>query len=355
MSHPLSKGATGSGQITIASLDDRPDAEWDAFVRGDANGSFFHLKGWKTAIEGSLGHRCHYLFAEADGRICGVLPLVHVKSRLFANALISTGFTVLGGPITTNDEARIALEREAVSLAERLDVAYLEFRLRQPRNLNWPRNDTLYFNFRKSLEPDFDRTMAAIPRRRRAAIRSGIKNGLVAETTADVSEFYPVFAESNRDHGTPVMHERFFRALSERFGDDCEITTVRHNGEIVASAMCFHFRDEMIPYYGGGTAVARQLAAHDFMYWDIMRRASENGCRVMDLGRSKRGTGAFKWKKLWGLEPEPLHYEFKLLRRDDVPAFNPTNPKYSHLVSLWRRLPLPVANRIGPMIARGLG
>jgi hypothetical protein len=36
-------------------------------------------------------------------------------------------------------------------------------------------------------------------------------------------------------------------------------------------------------------------------------------------------------------------------------SVNPLDPKYSLQVKLWSKLPLAVANRLGPMIARGLG
>ena len=70
--------------------------------------------------------------------------------------------------------------------------------------------------------------------------------------------------------------------------------------------MNFYFRDEVLPYYGGGTAFARQRAGNDFMYWEVMRRAADRGCRLFDFGRSKLGTGAFDFKKNWGFTPEQL-------------------------------------------------
>ena len=46
--------------------------------------------------------------------------------------------------------------------------------------------------------------------------------------------------------------------------------------------------------------MARVLAANDFMYWEVMRRASERGYRVFDFGRSKVGTGSYAFKCNWG-------------------------------------------------------
>jgi len=119
--------------------------------------------------------------------------------------------------------------------------------------------------------------------------------------------------------------------------------------------MSFYFRDEVLPYYGGGTELAREVAGNDFMYWEVMRRACERGLRVFDYGRSKRGTGSFDFKKNWGFEPQPLHYEYRLVRGKRVPEHNPLNPRYRLLIKLWQRLPLALANRIGPHIVKNLG
>jgi FemAB-related protein (PEP-CTERM system-associated) len=119
--------------------------------------------------------------------------------------------------------------------------------------------------------------------------------------------------------------------------------------------MNFYWRDEVVPYYGGGTAAARQCHANDFMYWEVMRHAAARGCRVFDFGRSKIGTGAFSFKKNWGFTPTPLEYRFLVRPGDTIPEVNPLNPKYRLMIAAWKRLPLPVANLIGPFLVRGVG
>jgi FemAB-related protein (PEP-CTERM system-associated) len=119
--------------------------------------------------------------------------------------------------------------------------------------------------------------------------------------------------------------------------------------------LSFYFRDEVLPYYAGEVEAARDLAANDFKYWELLRRACERGLCSFDFGRSKRGTGAFAFKKNWGLEPMPLAYEYCLYRREHIPEHNPLNPRYRVLMALWRRLPIPVANLVGPHLVKGLG
>jgi hypothetical protein len=115
------------------------------------------------------------------------------------------------------------------------------------------------------------------------------------------------------------------------------------------------FRDEVLPYYAGDDLAARDLAANDFKYWELMRRSCARGLKVFDYGRSKQGTGPYAFKKNWGFEPQPLHYEYCLYKRDAVPQNNPSNPKYQLMIKTWRRLPIGVANWLGPFIVRSLG
>jgi FemAB-related protein (PEP-CTERM system-associated) len=329
---------------------------WDAFVFAEPGATFFHRFGWKRVLEQAWGHRTHFLLAERDGRIEGVLPLAEIRSRLFGHALISTPFCVYGGIVAGNEPARAALDRAAVELAESLGVGHLEYRDRDaPARTDWPGTD-LYVTFRKELDPDVEKNMLAIPRKQRAMVRKGIKNGLGVELESGVDGFFSVYADNVRRHGTPAMSKRYFALLREEFGDDCDVLLVRSpDGKVVSGVLSFYFRDEILPYYAGDALEARALAANDFKYWELMRRACERGIRVFDYGRSKVGTGPYDFKRNWGFEPIPLQYRYKLIRADAVPENNPNNPKYRLFIKTWQRLPLALTNFLGPYIVRNLG
>ena len=113
----------------------------------------------------------------------------------------------------------------------------------------------------------------------------------------------------------------------EVFGDDADIVTILDQETPIASVMNFYFRNEVLPYYGGGTALARSRAGNDFLYWETMRRAADRGCRMFDFGRSKIGTGAFSFKHNWGFEPAKLHYRFRLKPGAVDPGPQPAEPE----------------------------
>jgi FemAB-related protein (PEP-CTERM system-associated) len=152
-----------------------------------------------------------------------------------------------------------------------------------------------------------------------------------------------------------MFPRKYFSALRHIFGQDCDIIIVLDKGEPVSAVMNFYFKGTVMPYYGGGTRAARHSGANDFLYWEVMRRAAQRGCRTFDFGRSKAHTGAFAFKKNWGFEPQWLEYEYWLKPGTLIPIKNPSNPKYSLLIEAWKRLPLPVANALGPLLIRGLG
>lgn len=340
----------------LAAQDRSVSARWDAFVLGQPDATFFHRSGWLRVIESVFGHRCFFLYAERDGVIEGVLPLAQIKSRLFGHSVASLPFAVYGGVVAQNDEAAAALEAEAEKVARGLGADHLEYRyLGTTRHADWPRQD-LYVTFRKAILPDEEANMLAIPRKQRAMVRKGMGNGLKAEIDPNADRFFDLYADNVLRHGTPAMPKKYFQALLDEFGADAEVLTVTGpDGRPLSSVLSFYFRDEVLPYYAGDDEAARGLAANDFKYWELMRRACARGLKVFDYGRSKQGTGPYSFKKNWGFEPQPLSYEYRLFTRDAIPQNNPNNPKYQLMIKAWRKLPIGVANWLGPFIVKNLG
>jgi FemAB-related protein (PEP-CTERM system-associated) len=328
---------------------------WDAFAKGCEQATFFHRASWQTILHDVFRLNTHFLYAEVDGRIEGLLPLAHVKSLLFGSSLVSLPFAVYGGVASASPESADALEDAAQDLARKLKVSHLELRNVGPRHAEWPLQD-LYATFRKNILPEEEANLLAIPRKQRAMVRKGIANGLRSELDTSVDRFFGLYADNVHRHGTPCLPRRYFEALRQEFGQDCEVqTVVDKDGQAVSSVLSFYFRDEVLPYYAGDANAARELAANDFKYWELMRRACGRGLTVFDYGRSKKGTGSYSFKKNWGFEPQPLHYEYCLYKRDSVPQNNPLNPKFQLLIGAWRRMPIGMANWLGPIVVRHLG
>lgn len=336
----------------------RDDAAYDAYLAKAELATPFHRRAWGEAVAAACGHSQHHLVAKRGADAVGILPLTEVRSRLFGKALISNGFAVAGGPLADDAAALSALDGEAERLARAKGVQVVEFRGVDHRHGGLARKSGIYAGFTRELSPSSDDNLKAIPRKQRAEVRKSLKSDLVVEVGRDeraLVRHYAVYSESVRNLGTPVFPQALFREVLARFGDDADILTVLADGEAVASVLSVYDAGTVYPYWGGGIFAARQLKANEHMYWMLMEHARERGCTVFDFGRSKAGTGPFNYKKNWGFEPQPLEYEYILLNGAQMPDLNPNNPKFQMMTKAWSRLPLWLANRIGPPIAKNLG
>lgn len=342
--------------IEIKNLDCASEAAWEKFVASCPEATFFHKAGWRRVIEKSFGQRAYFLYAESAGEIQGVLPLIHVKSLLFGSGLISTAFTVGGGTAALNDAARHALDRHAQHLCGKLGAGYIEYRGVDYVPEGWAHRNDLYYSFCWDIAPKEEDNLKQIPRKQRAVVRKALEADLGCDIETSVDNFFALFSASVHRLGTPVQSKKYFTNLLQEFGPDgCDILTITANGQPMSSVLSFYFRDSVLPYFTGGAIAARQYGANDLMYWRLMRRAYERGYKVFDFGRSKAGTGPYSFKKNWGFTPTPITHAYYLPDGGDLPNTNPTNPKYELMIKAWRRMPLALANMIGPFIIRGIG
>lgn len=331
----------------------------DAYVAAHPQGSAFHRAAWSRAVERGCGQAAHYLVAGGEGNLRGVLPLTEVHSPLFGRALASAGFAVGGGPIGDDQATVDALAEAAWILAGRLSCPSLELRGGAlPSVDGWHVEEGSYAGFARALAADDEAELLAIPRKQRAEVRRAQGFDLavrIGRGEQDRGDHYAVYAESVRNLGTPVFPRSLFDAVLDLFGEDADILTVSHEGRPLASVFSLYHKGVVMPYWGGGTRDARTWRANDMMYYALMCHARGRGCSAFDFGRSKFGTGAFAFKKNWGFEPAPLAYAIRTADGQEPRQINPLSPRYRLQIALWQKLPLGVANRLGPWIAKGLG
>ena len=321
------------------------DARVDTFVRAHPDATPFHLPAWSRAVERGCGQRARFLVGERAGEIVGLLPLTEVRSPLFGKSLVSAGFAVDGGVLGEGVEPLAAAAKA---------LGYPSIELRGgAAPAGWTVDTHTNLGFARPLAADDEAELLAIPRKQRAEVRKALANDLevVTGSLGLAAEHYRIYAESVRNLGTPVFPGRMFREVLATM--DADILTVRHRGKAVASVLSLYFNGTVYPYWGGGTAAARGLRANDRMYFALMGHARARGCTRFDFGRSKAGSGPAAFKKNWGFEGVPLAYA--RWSTGPLREVNPHNPKYALMVRAWKKLPLPVAMRLGPWISRGLG
>jgi FemAB-related protein (PEP-CTERM system-associated) len=312
---------------------------------------------WQRTIYETFRHRPFHLAAKtASGRLLGVLPLFLVRSRIFGRLLVSTPQAAYGGILADSDSTAQALFKGAAEIANELQVQFLELRSFQNKI---PADSILekdiYVTFRTELNQDPEASMLAIPRKTRAEVREGIKHGLEFKAEAiGAADFFNVYSRSVHQLGTPVFPRQLFENGLLQFGSDCKIFSVHWQGKVVAAVWTLFYKDEVVPYFGGSIREYNRLAVNSFMYGMLIKYGCENGYKIFDFGRSKKGTGSFDFKRRWGMTMTQLPYQYLLVRQPSMPDTSPLNPKFSKAIRMWQWLPLPVTQVVGPFISKHL-
>jgi FemAB-related protein (PEP-CTERM system-associated) len=330
---------------------DGTSAGWDAFVREQSGWSHFHLHGWRRVIAEVFGHECPYLAAwTADGRMAGVLPLVHVRSRVFGRFLVSMPFVNYGGPLG-GDEAVRALTDAAATHARDTGAGLLELRsrLQLPIDLT-PSHRKITVT--RDLPPTSELLWKSLDAKVRSQIRRPQKDGVTLRSGADQLEpFFRVFAQHMRDLGTPTQPLRLFEEVSRVFGDDVVFTCAYHQGRAIAAGCGIRWGREFEMTWASALVEFKSLSANMLLYWGMMEQAVASGVFTFNFGRCTPGSGTHRFKQQWGGRDEQLWW-YHLSDRGVVKAPSPDDKAYSWGPRLWKRLPVAVATTLGPRIVR---
>ena len=329
------------------------EQRWDRFVQEHPRASFFHLIGWKRIIEKTFGHTARYFYCEREGKITGIAPIFECSNWLIGRCFISVPLAAYGGIIANDPESEQALLVHAKRLAQSASAEYVELRLRNGTALRDFHANPLYVTFTAPLFSDPAANLKRLPKDTRYMIRKAEKAGLrIQRGSEQMDVFYELFAQSMHRLGTPVFPSALFRNIVDEFPDRTQLMLVYDETRAVAGVLSFFFRDVILPYYAGATSEATRLAANNFMYWELIKWAGEQGFQTFDFGRSKKGTGAYAFKSQWNMNVEQLEYQVFLVKRKSVPNFSPVNPKFEMAIRLWQNLPLSVTKWLGPSAVR---
>lgn len=344
-----------SGSVRVTEAGDDAAAEWDGFVSADRGGSLYHAWAWRRHLEAESGQPCHYLLArDARGRVCGVLPLARLKSRLFGDFLVSLPYLNYGGVVAGSPEAEAALTGHAVELARRLRVSHLELREAAPRD-GWPvRTDKVAMLL--DLAASEDEQWKALGSKLRAQIRRPLReNPSMRFGGAElVEDFYRVFSRNMRDLGTPVYARGFFERIAADPATGAALAVAYVAGRPAAAGFLVSGAGTTEIPWASSLREWNRTGINMYLYWEILKHCIRRGDRRFDFGRSSVGGGTYRFKAQWGARPKPLFWNYWLAPGRGMPGLTPANPKFSAAIGLWRRLPVWAANRLGPPIVRRL-
>jgi FemAB-related protein (PEP-CTERM system-associated) len=332
------------------------DPAWDAFVDSHPEATNYHRSGWKRVVEKSFGHEGIYLTARADdGSVQGVLPLVHIKSPLFGNVIVSVPFFNYGGLLCNGIEAEEALLAEAEIIKRTLGVDHLELRhlgRSSPGLVTKNHKVTMILDLASDEEVQWQGFNAKVRNQVRKAQKGGLEIRIGGFDLLD--GFYEVFCRNMRDLGTPVYAKKFFRNILRVFPDHTRILSVFLHGDVIASGVLTWHRDSLEVPWASSIRDYRDLCPNNLLYWEAIRFAIGMGIKKFDFGRSTPDEGTYRFKKQWGARPVQLYWQYLLGNAKHVPEVSPANPRYRLAIKIWQNLPVGVTKLIGPSIVRSI-
>jgi FemAB-related protein (PEP-CTERM system-associated) len=348
--------ATQVADIKVSLADESDRDAWNAYANNARVSEAYHLYDWRDIFENVFGNDTYYLVArDSCGSVCGLLPLVHLKSWIFGSFLVSVPCFNYCGILADSHDVATSLAEAAAALASDIGAKHVEMRHRDNVRLDLPFRDDKV-SMQLELPDSEDDLWSSFSSKLRAQIRRPTKEGAVCVEggTELVGDFYQVFSRNMRDLGTPVFPRKMFEQMCERFPDTTRVFVVRLDGLCVAAGITLGYRDLLEIPSASSLREFNRYSVNMLLYWSVLKHGIEQGYRRFDFGRCAIDSGPFRFKKQWGAQPQSLHWHYCLLEDQELPRLNPDNPRFHLATRIWRHLPLIIANFLGPRIVRNL-
>jgi len=344
-------------KLSIHLLDSNSQEKWDTYVDGHPDASVYHLSSWKSLIEKTFNHKCYYFYAVNENNdICGVLPSVNLKSKLFGNYIVSMPFFNYGGVIADNSAIATQLNDRLQMQAAENKVSHVQYREKAARIDSELIAVTDKVNMVLELPESPDALGKLIGSKRRSQIKRPIKEG-VSHKIGNIElldDFYRVFCENMRDLGTPVYSKSFFKNILNSFQGQCTLCIVYWQGKPVSAGFLIRHKDRLEIPWASTLSYANRISVNMYLYWQILSNAIETGCKEFDFGRSTIDAGTYRFKKQWGAEPQQCYWYHWVPEGEELPNLSPSNSKFDLAIKMWKKLPLSVANTLGPFLVKNL-
>ena len=329
---------------------------WDTYVLRSPLSNGYHLSGWRRVIEEAFGHRTYYFLVQGpEGTVQGVAPLVLLASRGFGRFLVSLPFVNYGGLTAESHEVRLRLEERIIEQARAVNADHVELRHEEVTDTSMVSTERKV-SMRLALPNSYEKLLQGFPSKLRSQVRRAQKEGMTVRVGGHdcLDEFYAVFSRCMRDLGTPVYAKEFFGKILQVFPKETRICVVSHDETPVAAGFLYGFRSSLEIPWAASDKRFNKLAPNMLLYGTVLEYACQQGFQVFDFGRSTPDSGTYRFKAQWGAQPKQLHWYYWMKDGNPVPQLNPQNPKYALAIRLWQKLPLVVANFLGPHIVKHL-
>jgi FemAB-related protein (PEP-CTERM system-associated) len=317
------------------------------------------LAAWQTVLHNTYGYETRYLLAQDEqGAIAGILPLFVVRSPLLGSAVT----TLPGGMCADDEEATTALLAEAQRITQRVHAKRLvlhDARQQFPgrRQIGF-RSTCDHEDWLLDLDGGEANVLASLDRNIRRQIRIAERNALVAVVDRSgerLDDFYSVLSRFTHQAGTPIFARKFLAEVIAAFPNGFNIVMVYQNGQPVGGYFQLELGKTNFGVWGATLHEYLELRPVYLAYWTIIAHSIAQGFTTLDMGRSPAGSNASKYKSQWATRSVPIYQHVwspGTERMVSVAKQAQSDERFQQFRRLWPKLPLPVAQFVGPLIRR---
>jgi len=355
--------------IKIEIAEPKDSQKWNTLVKNNLDSTFYHLWEWSRILSLTYGYQSIHLQVKKGDTLLCVLPLIHVKSRIFGNRILSLPFCEHGGPIT-NLLIDSAIIRSAIKsiiksvnkIGTKFKVDFIE--LRNPPLLSYT-SETLhnnnfikfqqYITFKLNLTIALEKIWNKMSKNRKRAIKRAIKTGLIideVQTYKELKIYYELYLKTQVRHGSPPNSYSFFKTIFDilYLKKMCKILIAKYQSRIVGGAIVFHYNDTIYWWNAVMDDNFRHINPTDLLLWEIIEWGAKNKFKFFDFGRTRHNTTIYRYKEAWGGQKIPLYDFIHFLKKKERP--DPTQKKYEYMARIWSLIPTSITRRVGPRIIK---
>ena len=341
--------------ISIKTADNNIQPQWDNFVLNNTHGLAYHLFAWKKAVENAYRHTCCYLYAEQKGDLVGILPLVNLRFPFVLNELVALPYCDFGNCLSNSEDVQEALLSEAIAIQKKNRCRKLQLRgnLHESRCLrnNFRHEDTGKVRMLLRLPVSSEELWSGFKSKLRSQVRKAEKNGLIFQWGGlkNLDDIYRVFAVNMHQLGSPVHSKKWLQEIILQYGDRVRVGMVLLENQVVGMGIILLGSQTVSIPWASTLRDFNRLSPNMLLYWNFLKFSADNNFQYFDFGRSTKGEGTYRFKKQWGAEPRPLFWYTDC----DHSQENSRNGKMRERAeNIWMRLPMGLANFMGPMIRK---
>lgn len=338
----------------------QPDAcRWNSYVHQHPQATPYHLFAWGQAVRAAYGFKTYQFLAEENSNICGIVPLTLFKLPFRRGHLVSQPYCDIGSLLADNPAIEKQLFDKVMTIGQNIKVKTVELRggaaTTAFKTATFPVQDkTDKVRMLLELPGSSEELLQSFKSKLRSQIRKAEKNGLTFQfANSDlIDEFYLVFRQNMKDLGSPVHSKKWFEQIIKHFGDAAKIGMVYKKDIAIGAGIILRVGNKISIPWASTLREHNHLNPNMLLYWNFLKFAADNGCHTFDFGRSTPGEGTYRFKAQWGAQPKPLTWHKIYLQGQPLNGISDSVNKRALVERAWQKLPLGLANLLGPIIRK---